>query len=278
MRPILFALTYLFLFVRTVAAVPDSHDSTATVDTLAPSESTVVHDGTEAASAGEDTAVEAVGALPVDSASDSGGASATVDSRRIDTAAGIVPVESPRIESSESVWRRLWTAMAGRGIVRAMRRYAFRLGILLLSIATIAAAVLFVLQKAESRRFMTTTRLAIMDKEVQRTCRYIEKHFDDPDLSPDSICADLVTGPAFLEALFEEELGMSVNDFIAQVRINRAKHMLNKAPDSPIGDLAAQTGFGDRGDFHATFVRIAGVNVEEYRDSVRTGTLHGSTG
>ncbi|MBD3316617.1 MAG: helix-turn-helix domain-containing protein [Chitinivibrionales bacterium] len=191
----------------------------------------------------------------------------------------ISTTDKPRFRKRlKAVVGRLWAAMADSAAVRALKTYALRAGILLLSLAVIAAAVLFYIQKAEKRRFMTTTRLAIMDKEVQRTCRYIEKNFDNPDLSLDMICADLVTGQAFLEALFEEELGMSVDDFIAQVRINRAKQLLNRDPDLSTDDLAVQTGFTDNEELHATFTAVAGVSPDDYRESVQTGVLGATRG
>ncbi len=120
------------------------------------------------------------------------------------------------------------------------------------------------LKKAQQPTFVTTTRLSIMDKEVQNACRYIEKNYKNKTLSLETMCADLVTGKAFLNALFVQELGLSVEDFISHVRINRARMFLekNKGIDAEIA--AGETGFDDVLVFRAAFAKIVGVSFEEY--------------
>jgi two-component system response regulator YesN len=106
-----------------------------------------------------------------------------------------------------------------------------------------------------------------MDKEVQRACKYIEHNFENPDLSIDSICAALITGKAFLEAVFERELGISVEAFIDQVRINRAKIMLNKKPQITAEELAVCSGFKNTDSFLQTFQNVAGIQFETFQKS-----------
>ena len=114
-------------------------------------------------------------------------------------------------------------------------------------------------------RFMTTTRLSVMNRFVRQACRYIEKNYADVDLTVDQICSDLVTGKAYLEALFKKELGMRVEDFIDQVRINRVKIMINKNPELSLSEAAKATGFADEKECLARFRSICGVDFEAYR-------------
>jgi AraC-like DNA-binding protein len=140
------------------------------------------------------------------------------------------------------------------------------------SIAGMAAAALLVagyyVRKRDSMRFLTTTRLSIADKEVQRACNFIEKNYADPRLSAESICDTLVSGTAFLQALFRRELGMSLEDFIAQVRMNRARIMLGENAELSSEELAAGVGYEDSSLFGRKFLEITGVSVEDYRDHV----------
>ncbi len=115
-------------------------------------------------------------------------------------------------------------------------------------------------------RFMTTTRLSVMNRFVRQACRYIEKNYADTGLTVDQICSELVTGRAYLEALFKKELGMRVEDFIDQVRINRVKIMINKNPDLSLSEAAETTGFADEKECLARFRSICGVDFEDYRD------------
>ncbi len=139
---------------------------------------------------------------------------------------------------------------------------------LLISVGIVSYTIFFYRKKIDSKRFMTSTRLSIMDREIQLTCKYIENHFSEPELSVKTICEALVTGPAFLEALFEHELGMQVSDFIAQVRINRAKIQINKQPDVDDEELLSQIGFTDRALFVKKFKEITGTSYEDVKASL----------
>jgi AraC-like DNA-binding protein len=123
-------------------------------------------------------------------------------------------------------------------------------------------------ERREKGRFLTTTRLSIMDKEVQRACRHIEEHYADPDCSLQSVCEALVTGEAFLDALFIKELGLSITDFITQVRINRAKIEMKKKPVPEIDLLALSVGYEDKEQFLASFTRITGTDYLTYHNAL----------
>ncbi len=142
-----------------------------------------------------------------------------------------------------------------------------RYGILLLSIIIIGVWLRFTLKKATQPAFVTTTRLSIMDKEVQTACRYIEKNYKNPHLSLAIVCEALVTGQAFLNALFLQELGLSVENFITHVRINRARMLLEKNTPLDAATAAGETGFENADAFSQAFIAIVGVSFEHYRDS-----------
>jgi YesN/AraC family two-component response regulator len=157
-----------------------------------------------------------------------------------------------------------------KSILLFFKKNTIKVVLLLTFLIIIISTILFFRQKIESKRFMTTTRLSVMDKEVQRACRYIENCFDDVQLSVDKLCSEMVTGRAFLAALFERELGMTVEDFIAQVRINRAKILIKKDSSVGIDETALKTGFSDINQFKTTFEKLCGVSVDEYRKSLLT--------
>jgi AraC-like DNA-binding protein len=149
------------------------------------------------------------------------------------------------------------------------RSFVFRIIVFLGSIVVIAAAIRYVKKQKSSPRFLTTTRLSVMDKEVQHACRYIEKNFADPGMSVKNVCRDLITGEAFLEALMERDLGVTVNDFISHVRINRAKQLLAKDPSSGSDAIARETGFASGAVFLATFKKLTGTPFDSYTDQRR---------
>jgi YesN/AraC family two-component response regulator len=144
------------------------------------------------------------------------------------------------------------------------RMLLVRIIVFLASAAIIIGAVNVVRKQTQQPRFLTTTRLSVMDKEVQKACRYIEKNYSNPELTVKSICADLVTGEAFLEALMERELGITVGDFITHVRINRARVLLEKDPSLAKEAAAQQTGFSDAESFDTAFKKITSSLFDEY--------------
>lgn len=118
--------------------------------------------------------------------------------------------------------------------------------------------------KKGEKRFMTTTRLSLMDGEVRRACVHIEKHFADPALTPGTVCAAIVTGEPFLEAVFQKELGMGIAGYIAQTRIHHARQVIRENPAAEAAAVAAQAGFSDVALFKTTFEKLTGFTFEDF--------------
>jgi AraC-like DNA-binding protein len=136
--------------------------------------------------------------------------------------------------------------------------------ILLFFLIVIAFLIVIILRYQRRNNLVTTTHLAIMDREVQRACRYIETNFGDPVLSAAIIAEQLTTGEAFLQALFSRELGMSMEEFIGLVRVNRAKLMLTERTETNPDILALSIGFSSKDEFLKAFKNAANISFEEY--------------
>ena len=154
-----------------------------------------------------------------------------------------------------------------RKVLLTSFRYLKYFIVLVISFGIVLYTILFYRRRKDNERFLTSTRLSIMDREVQLACKYMEENFHDSELTVESMCEVLVTGPAFLEALFQKELGMSVSEFLSQVRINRAKSILNKRPEIEADEIALDVGFTDKNLFLQKFQEITGVTLEEYRNA-----------
>jgi len=163
-------------------------------------------------------------------------------------------------------------------LLPSLRRHLKVIAVIVILLAVALATLLIYRQRLEQGRFMTTTRLSIMDKEVQRVCRHVEDHYADPSLDTETICSALVTGRAFIEALFVKELGLTPQEFIDQVRINRAKLLLRKEPHATAGSIASAVGFGPQEQRLLTlFKTITGMSMEEYRSALRDDRSGGKT-
>ncbi|MDR0307911.1 MAG: AraC family transcriptional regulator [Chitinispirillales bacterium] len=144
----------------------------------------------------------------------------------------------------------------------------FYLIFLCVSLALIIATVFFFSKKKDGRRFLTTTRLSVLDKMVQRGCRYIESNYMDPQLTVETVCRELVTGEAYMDALFVKEIGINVQDFIIQVRVNSVKNVLAENPALDLNNIYVQCGFKNNTEARTHFTRLCGVGIEEYRKSL----------
>jgi transcriptional regulator GlxA family with amidase domain len=146
--------------------------------------------------------------------------------------------------------------------------HALQLLVLTGSLLALFLTVLFIWLRKDTNRFLTTGRLSIMDKEVQRACDFIEENFSNPDLSIELLCSEMVTGEAFLNALFMGELGITVENFIDQVRVNRVKIFLNKDIGIDIEKLVSLTGFASGKVLQDIFLAITGIEFDAYRKSL----------
>lgn len=146
--------------------------------------------------------------------------------------------------------------------------HALQLFVLTGSLLALFVTILFIWLRKDNDRFLTTGRLSIMDKEVQRACDFIEENFSNQNLSIEFLCSEMVTGEAFLNALFIGELGITVEHFIEQVRINRVKIFLSKDINFDIEKLVSLTGFASGNVLQDIFLKITGIEFDAYRNSL----------
>ena len=138
-----------------------------------------------------------------------------------------------------------------------------------MSILLIAATFYYFVTRKDARRFLTTTRLSVLDKMVQKACRYIESDYADQNLSVDAVARELITGAAYLDALFVKEIGIGVHDFIAQVRVNAIKNILSENPDTNVEDACVRSGFKDTSEAERYFKSLCKAEIWEYVKSLR---------
>lgn len=98
-----------------------------------------------------------------------------------------------------------------------------------------------------------------------RTCRdYIDIHPED-DLSIKFLADYIGYTEYYLSRRFKQEVGIGINDYIKQVRIEKAK-MLLKATDESIQNIAVRLNFCSRSHFCEVFKKIAGTSPAQYRE------------
>ncbi len=100
-------------------------------------------------------------------------------------------------------------------------------------------------------------------------CLYIEENFDRL-ITRDSVAAHLHISPNYFSRVFREQGAMTFSDYLTQVRIGKAKFMLEKY-DMPLSQIAQRCGFNDFNYFYKVFKKVVGRTPTEYRNSVQAG-------
>jgi|GEM_PF-770953 len=99
--------------------------------------------------------------------------------------------------------------------------------------------------------------------DIQDIIRYINEHYDE-DLYLDRLADRYGTSGKYLSRLLKNALGIPFQQYLAHLRITKAKEMLRSTP-KPIHEIAAATGFNNKNTFIRMFKKWEGIPPSEYR-------------
>lgn len=149
-----------------------------------------------------------------------------------------------------------------------------KIGLLLFFLGIIALFVVHNIQKRNDKmNFLSTTRLSSMDPTLKKACLYIERKSIKPHFSSEGLCEDLSVSTVFLNALFEDHLGMSLEEFIMHVRINRSILELQQDSDVSSQELSQRCGYETEQQFLVEFYSVVAVNFREYKELSSVETI-----
>lgn len=107
------------------------------------------------------------------------------------------------------------------------------------------------------------------DRSARLAVRYIHDNLSNPDLSVSEVAAHLHVSPRHLARLLHAFTGVAPGTYIAQARWDRAAVLLVQT-DTPLKQVALQSGYRDVQHFTRAFGRVGGVTPGVFR---QTGTL-----
>lgn len=105
--------------------------------------------------------------------------------------------------------------------------------------------------------------------------KWLEAHFSEK-VAMNRLVAFMGYSRSRLFALFREHTGLTPNNYLLRLRINRAKEMLT-GKSSSMQDIAAACGFSDAGYFSNVFKRQTGTTPLVYRKSAAAKSSQAST-
>lgn len=95
----------------------------------------------------------------------------------------------------------------------------------------------------------------------------IVEHFSET-LKLAQIADEVGVHPVYLATAFRQKFGVTVGEFVRQLRIEHACAELNKG-DLPLAAIALQAGFADQSHFSKVFKSYVGMTPREYRRVIR---------
>ena len=95
---------------------------------------------------------------------------------------------------------------------------------------------------------------------------YIRAHYSDPYLSTKEISEHVRLSASYACTLFKNETGKTLNQFLTEYRMERAKKYLAD-PRESIAHVASSCGYSDSNYFGKAFKKYTGLSPSEYRDS-----------
>lgn len=104
-----------------------------------------------------------------------------------------------------------------------------------------------------------------LNRKAYQIMKFIEENFYDKELSIQKIAHYFYFSPNYLCSMFKKATGKTLNDYITEVRIEKAKELL-KDNNIKLYEIAERVGFGDPNYFSALFKKKVGMTPSEFRE------------
>lgn len=98
---------------------------------------------------------------------------------------------------------------------------------------------------------------------AQKVASYIQHHLSDP-IRTEDIAQALHLSRSYLSTRFKKEQGIDLTDYIQQVKVNEAKHLLQHT-DRSLLTISNYLGFSSQSHFSRVFKAVTGTGPGEYR-------------
>lgn len=103
------------------------------------------------------------------------------------------------------------------------------------------------------------------NRKIKEITRYIREHYADKNLSIQSISTQVYLSPTYLCAFFKKSTGKTINEYITDTRIAKAKELLQDQ-QMKLYEISANIGFTDVNYFSTLFKRKVGCTPSEFRE------------
>jgi two-component system response regulator YesN len=101
---------------------------------------------------------------------------------------------------------------------------------------------------------------------ITAVVKYIYQNYDR-DISLESTAKHFFIDKSYLCKLFKKHIHQNFNDYLMQIRIKKAKELLNN-PKYTVNAVSNQVGYSDYSYFGRIFKKIVGMTPSEYKKSL----------
>lgn len=101
-------------------------------------------------------------------------------------------------------------------------------------------------------------------KAVEQVKRWIAANYNQ-HVELNALAAMVFLTPSYLSKLFKQETGLTLTEYLTDIRIRQAKQLLRGEPGLKVHKIGAEVGYPDPAYFNKLFKRVVGVTPNEYK-------------
>ena len=122
----------------------------------------------------------------------------------------------------------------------------------------------------QALRDVAKARKDITRTQMLEAVDFIQRHYEDAELSIKTVCGRIFMSTSYFSALFKSHTGKTFVEYVTDVRMEKAKELLKHSLLKTY-EIAAKTGYQDPQYFSVLFKKHTGDTPTEYRNKMTSG-------
>ncbi|HHU91395.1 MAG TPA: response regulator [Clostridiaceae bacterium] len=104
---------------------------------------------------------------------------------------------------------------------------------------------------------------------LRQAIAFIDKSYSESSISLDKVAKKVNISPNYLSAIFSQEVGQTLTEYLTYKRIDEAKRMLRQT-DNRLSEIAFAVGYKDPRYFSFVFKKVTGRTPSDYRRGINS--------
>lgn len=103
---------------------------------------------------------------------------------------------------------------------------------------------------------------------ILRAKTYIQEHYNDDQISLNTVAASVNVSPNHFSRIFSQESGCTFVEYLTEIRMNKARELLENT-DMKVSEVGYEVGYKDSHYFYYLFKKMQGCTPKDYRMKTR---------